>query len=41
MRVTFSPVTREWSLKERGLDFADAEIVFAERHTILADERFE
>ena len=41
MRVTFSPAKREWTLKERGLDFADAEIVFADRHTVLADERFD
>jgi uncharacterized DUF497 family protein len=41
VRVTFSPAKREWTLRERGLDFADAELVFADRHTVLADERFE
>lgn len=28
MRITFDPVKREKALAERGLDFADAEIVF-------------
>jgi uncharacterized DUF497 family protein len=29
MRVTFDPVKRDKTLAERGLDFADAAIVFA------------
>jgi uncharacterized protein len=29
MRITFDPVQRERALTERGLDFADAEAVFA------------
>ena len=28
MRVTFDPVKRDKALTERGLDFADAELVF-------------
>ena len=28
MRITFDPVTRDKALTERGLDFADAELVF-------------
>ena len=28
MRVSFDPVKREKALAERGLDFADAEVVF-------------
>jgi uncharacterized DUF497 family protein len=32
---------REWTLRERELDFADAAIVFADRHTVLPDDRFE
>ena len=28
MRITFDPVKREKALTERGLDFADAELVF-------------
>ncbi len=29
MAVTYDPAKREWTLRERGLDFADAEQVFA------------
>ena len=29
MRITFDPAKREKTLTERGLDFADAEFVFA------------
>jgi len=29
MRITFDPVKRKKTLTERGLDFADAEFVFA------------
>jgi uncharacterized protein len=28
MRITFDPVKREKALADRGLDFADAEVVF-------------
>ena len=28
MRITFDPVKRDTALTERGLDFADAELVF-------------
>ncbi len=28
MRITFDPIKREKALTERGLDFADAQIVF-------------
>ena len=28
MRITFDPVKRDMALEERGLDFADAEVVF-------------
>ena len=41
MRITFEPGKRAWTLKQRGLDFADAAEVFAGKHTVLADERFE
>lgn len=40
MRITFEPRKREWTLKERDLDFADAAAVFAGPHTVLSDERF-
>ena len=29
MRITFDPAKRNWTLAERGLDFADAAKVFA------------
>jgi uncharacterized DUF497 family protein len=29
MTITYDPRKREWTLRERGLDFADAETVFA------------
>jgi uncharacterized DUF497 family protein len=29
MRITFDPVKRNKTLADRGLDFADAELVFA------------
>jgi uncharacterized DUF497 family protein len=29
MRITFDPNKRDWTLRERGLDFAEAELVFA------------
>ena len=32
MRVTFDSAKREKTLAERGLDFADAALVFADRH---------
>jgi uncharacterized DUF497 family protein len=41
VRVTFSPAKREWTLKERGLDFVEAAEVFSDLHTILEDERFD
>ena len=40
MKITFNPRKRDWTLRERGLDFADAAEVFAGKHTVLADERF-
>ena len=29
MAITYDPAKREWTLRERGLDFADAQQVFA------------
>ena len=29
MAATYDPAKREWTLRERGLDFAEAELVFA------------
>lgn len=41
MDITFDPVKREKTRAERGLDFADAEKVFAGRHTVQPDDRFD
>ena len=40
MKITYDPAKREVTLRERGLDFADAGKVFAGRHTVVADQRF-
>ncbi len=40
MRITFDPAKREWTLRERGLDFADAVEVFAGREvTVLSRQQ--
>ncbi len=39
MKITFDPAKREWTLRERGLDFADAEQVFAGVKLESRDER--
>ncbi len=39
MRITFNRLKRELTLRERGLDFADAKKVFAGRHATLPDDR--
>ena len=39
MKITFDPEKRDATLKARGLDFADAETVFAHRHTTRQDTR--
>jgi uncharacterized protein len=39
MEVTFDPAKRDKTLRERGLDFADAVEVFAGRYTVQPDER--
>jgi uncharacterized DUF497 family protein len=39
VRVSFDPAKRIRTLAERGLDFADAEVVFAAPHTVLEDAR--
>ena len=39
MRITFDPAKRAITLRERGLDFADAVNVFAGRHATIPDER--
>jgi uncharacterized protein len=39
--ITFDPAKRDWSLKERGLDFLDAAEVFAGPALWFPDERFD
>jgi uncharacterized DUF497 family protein len=39
MKITFDPAKRELTLAKRGLDFADATEVFAERHATIATDR--
>ena len=39
MEISFDPVKRAWALAERGLDFADADKVFAGTVFEFEDER--
>ncbi len=39
--ITFDPAKRERTLRERGIDFADAEVVFAGRTATTEDSRFD
>jgi len=39
MQITFDPAKRDWTLRERGLDFADADEVFAGDTLDGQDER--
>lgn len=41
MHITFDPTKRARTLKERGLDFADAATVFEGRILTFADNRFD
>jgi uncharacterized DUF497 family protein len=41
MLISFDPAKRDLTVQERGLDFADAAEVFAGRHTVVEDDRFE
>lgn len=41
MKVAFDPAKREWTLRERGLDFADATAVFAGPTFTFEDDRFD
>lgn len=40
-QITFDPAKREWTLRERGLDFLDAPVVFAGPTVDDPDERRE
>ncbi len=39
IRITFDPAKRDVTLRERGLDFADAVLVFQGRHATASDDR--
>jgi len=39
LRITFDPEKRAWTLAQRGLDFADAGVVFAGATEDAPDER--
>jgi uncharacterized DUF497 family protein len=39
VRITFDPAKRDWTLRERGLDFADAAEVFAGPVITRLDDR--
>ena len=41
MRITFDPAKRDKTLQERGLDFADAEIVFEGVTLEIEDKRLD
>lgn len=39
MEILFDPEKRQWTLENRGLDFADAPLVFADDYIQLLDDR--
>lgn len=39
MKIEFDEGKRLWTLEHRGLDFADAPLVFAEAHFQIEDDR--
>jgi hypothetical protein len=39
MEITFDPDKRQWTLENRGLDFADAPLIFADDYIELLDDR--
>ena len=41
MEITFDPAKRDITLRERGLDFADAAKVFAGLQVEIEDDRFD
>lgn len=41
MKITFDPAKRDWTLRERGLDFADAAKVFSGLTLDHPDERYD
>lgn len=41
MKITYDPAKREWTLKERQLDFLSSDSVFRGRKVTIADDRFD
>jgi uncharacterized DUF497 family protein len=41
MPITYDPVKRDWTLRERGIDFEDAAEVFADRNYRRRDDRYD
>jgi uncharacterized DUF497 family protein len=41
MKVTFDPAKRDLTLKDRGLDFARADEIFAGKTITVMDDRFD
>jgi uncharacterized protein len=41
VEISFDPAKREATLRERGLDFADAEALFAPPSVTVEDDRFD
>jgi uncharacterized protein len=41
MTITYDPAKRKWTLRERSLDFEDAEQVFAGRIFEQTDDRYD
>ncbi len=41
MLVDFDPAKRDWTLRERGLDFLDAGQVFGETNLTVRDTRYD
>lgn len=39
MEIRFDPTKRDWTLRERGLDFVDVSLVLEESTLTLADDR--
>lgn len=41
MKISFDPAKRDWTLRERHLDFEEARLVFARRTFDIVDDRFD
>ena len=41
MEISFDPAKREWTLRERGLDFLDAVHIFGGPEFTVVDDRFD